>query len=261
LSLKGKIAIITGGGRGLGREIAIALSEAGVRVAAASRKREELEKTVSIIADRGGQAMAVKADVSDRGDVMNLIRAVEIKFGPADILVNNAGVTGPVAPLKDVKAEEFDYCMEVNFKSALTLSQAVIPGMARKRYGKIINVTSGLAEFVMPRLGAYSISKAALNHMTRVLARELEDFGIKVYGLDPGTVDTQMQETLRGMDIKTLGPEAYRIFWTLKQSGQLRPPSEVARLAVFLASEEADNLSGEIGTESHFMKWGYRIAA
>jgi NAD(P)-dependent dehydrogenase (short-subunit alcohol dehydrogenase family) len=133
--------------------------------------------------------------------------------------------------------------------------------MARQKRGRIINVTAGLAEFVMPRLGAYSISKAALNHFTRVLAKELDEYNIKVYGLDPGTVNTRMHETLRGMDIKKLGPEAYRIFWTLKQSGQLKDPAEVASLAVFLASEKADDISGEVGTESHFMRWGYRTAA
>jgi NAD(P)-dependent dehydrogenase (short-subunit alcohol dehydrogenase family) len=259
--LKGSIAIVTGGGRGLGRAIAAALAAEGASVAVASRTREELEQTVSIIRDMGGHAMAVKADVSDKGDVSNLVRAVEMKLGAADILVNNAGVVGPVSPIKDVPEEEFDHCMSVNLKGAYLMSRAVIPGMVRQRRGRIINVTSGLAEFVMPRLGVYAISKAALNQLTRVLAKELEEYNIRVYGLDPGTVNTGMQEMLRGLDIKTLGPEAYRILWTLKQSGQLREPAEVARLAIFLTSEKADDISGEVGTESHFMRWGYRAAA
>ncbi len=259
--LKGRIAVVTGGGRGLGRAIAMALSEAGAKTAVVSRTREELEETVSMIADRGGQAIAVKADISDAGDVRNLCRAVEMKFGAPDILVNNAGIIGPVAPMKDVDGKAFHRCMDINLCGAWLVSKACIPAMIKKRCGKIINVTSGLAEFVIPRLGAYSISKAGLNALTKTLARELEQYNIRVYGMDPGTVDTRMQDDMRKMDMNALGPEAYRVFWGLKKSGQLKQPSEVAKLAVFLASEQSDDLSGEIGTEDYFMRWGYRAAA
>ncbi len=261
LVLKGRIAVVTGGGRGLGRAIAVALSEAGAKTAVVSRTREELEETVSMIADRGGQAIAIKADISDAGDIKNLCRAVEMKFGAPDILVNNAGIIGPVAPMKDVDERDFRRCMDINLCGAWLVSKSCIPAMIKKRYGKIINVTSGLADFVIPRLGAYSISKAGLNALTKTLARELEQYNIRVYGMDPGTVDTRMQDDMRKMDMNVLGPEVYRVFWGLKKSGQLKQPSEVAKLAVFLASEQSDDLSGEIGTEDHFMRWGYRAAA
>ena len=189
--LKRRIAVVTGGGRGLGRAIAIALAEAGAKVAVASRTREELEETVSIIADKGGQAIAIKADVSDPGDVKNLYRAVEMKFGPPSILVNNAGITGPIAPMKDIPDPEFHRCMDINLTGAWLVSKACMPGMIKKRYGKIINITSGLADFIIPRLGAYSISKSGLNALTKALARELEPYNIKVYGMDPGSVDAQ----------------------------------------------------------------------
>ncbi len=259
--LKGRIAVVTGGGRGLGRAIAVALAETGAKTVVASRTREELEETVSIIADKGGQAVAIKADISDAGDVRNLCRAVEMKFGPPDILVNNAGVIGPVASMKDVSDQDFRRCMDINLGGAWLVTKACVPAMIKKRYGNIINVTSGLADFVIPHLGPYSISKSGLNALTRVLARELEQYNIKVYGLDPGTVETRMHEDIRKMDMNVLGPEAYRVFWGLKKSGQLKHPSEVAKLAVFLASEQSDDLSGEIGTEDHFMRWGYRAAA
>jgi NAD(P)-dependent dehydrogenase (short-subunit alcohol dehydrogenase family) len=259
--LNGRIAVVTGGGRGLGRAVAVALAEAGAKVAVASRTREELEDTVSIIADKGGQAIAIKADVSDPGDVKNLCRAVEMKFGPPSILVNNAGITGPVAWMKDISDPEFQRCMDINLIGAWLVSKACIPGMIKKRSGKIINMTSGLADFVIPRLGAYSISKSGLNALTKVLARELEQYNIKVYGMDPGSVDTRMHDDIRKLDMNVLGPDAYRVFWGLKKSGQLKQPSEVAKLAVFLASDQSDELSGEIGTEDHFMKWGYRTAA
>ena len=261
MSVKGKVAIVTGGGRGLGRAVCVALADAGAKVAAASRTRDELEETVSLIADRGGQAIAVKADVSDAGDVSNLVRAVEMKFGPADILVNNAGVIGPVGPLKDVSEHDLVQCMDINFKGMFLMAKAVMPGMIKKKRGRIINVTSGLAETVMPRLGAHSISKAAVNHFTRILAKELEDYGIRVYGIDPGALDTKMQEGLRGMEMKVLGPDAYRLSWALKQGDQLRDPADAARLVLFLVSDEADEISGEVGAEGHFSRWGYKSAA
>ncbi|MBI5189765.1 MAG: SDR family oxidoreductase [Nitrospirae bacterium] len=259
--LKGRVAIVTGGGRGLGRAIAVALAAEGARVAVASRTKSELEKTVSMIADRGGRAIAVRADVSDEGDVRNLVRAVGMKFGPADVLVNNAGVEGPVGPLKDVPEEEFDRCLSINMKGMFLMARAVIPGMIRLKRGRIINVTSGLGGIVLPRLGVYSISKAAINHFTRILARELEEYNIQVNGLDPGTVDTSMQERLRSLDVNVLGVEGYRLFKGLKDGGYLRRPEDAARLAVFLASDMAGDITGEVGSEGHFMKWGFKMAA
>ncbi len=259
--IKGKVAVVTGGGRGLGRAIATVFAEAGVKVAVVARTRSELERTVSAIADRGGQAMAVKANVADSGDMANLARAVEMKFGPADILVNNAGIIGPPGLLKDIAEAEMHACMDINFFGMFLAARAFIPGMVRKRYGRIINVTSGFAETVMPRLGAYSISKAAVNHFTRILAQEMEEHNVYAYGLDPGAADTSMQDTLRGMDMHTLGPEAYSAFRSLKETGRLKKPEASARLALFLASYQYPDMNGEIGGEEHFSRWGFREAA
>jgi len=259
--LKGKIAVVTGGGRGLGRAIAVQLASQGVRVVVVSRTKGELEQTVSIIADRGGQAIAVKADISDPGDVQNLVTSFEMKLGPADILVNNAGIVGPLGDLKDIKIEDYNRCMEINAGGALLMSRALIPSMIKNNGGKIINVVSGLGEMVMPKFGAHSISKATLTHLTRILAKELERYNIQVNGLDPGTVDTKMQEDIRSTDVNIIGPDAYRFFWGLKNAGYLRNPMQAAQLAVFLASGESDDITGEVGSESHFGRWGYRQAA
>ncbi len=259
--LKGKVAVITGGGRGLGRAIALAFAEAGVKVAVVSRTRGELEQTVSIIADKGGQAIAVKANVADAGDVSNLAKAVEMKFGQADILVNNAGVIGPPGLLKDISEHDFRACMDINFFGMFLTAKAFLPGMVQKRCGRIINVTSGLADAVAPRLGAYSVSKAAVNHFTRILAQEMESYNIYAYGLDPGAVDTRMQDTIRGMDMQALVPEAYRAFRSLKETGRLKKPVGAARLAVFLASYQYPDMNGEVGGEEYFSRWGFREAA
>jgi 3-oxoacyl-[acyl-carrier protein] reductase len=259
--LDGRVAIVTGGGRGLGRAIAIACAREGASVAVASRTRDELERTVSIIEDNGGHAIAVKADVSDAGDITNLMRSVEMKLGLPDILVNNAAIVEPIGPLKDVSVEEFDHAMAVNLRSAFLCTRAAVPGMIAKRHGRIINVTSGLAETVLARLGVYSVAKAGLNHLTRLFAEELGGHNIQVFGLDPGVMDTRMQEDIRKTDIHRLGGEAYRVYWGYKQSGKLKDPDKVAELALFLLSDKADYLSGEIGGELHFMSYGYDLAA
>lgn len=122
-------------------------------------------------------------------------------------------------------------------------------------YGEtIINVTSGLGEMVMPLFGAYSITKAGLIHLTKIMAEELKEYNIRVNGLDPGVMDTRMQEYLRGLGPEILGEKAYRDFLAMKQMGRLKPPEKAARLALFLASEESDSINGEIGTETFYKK-------
>lgn len=256
-----RVAIITGGGRGLGRTSAMAIAKKGFAVAVASRTKEELDETVDTISDAGGKAMSFKADISDPGDVTNLVKAVELKFGQAEILVNNAAIVGPVKELKDVGVDEFDYCMGVNLKGMFLMARAVIPGMIRKRHGSIVNITSGLSEMVMARLGAHSISKAGVNHFTRILARELEPHGIRVNALDPGVMDTRMQKYLRSLGIIEAGPEIYRTFRELKNSGLLKDPSEAAKLVAYLATDESAGITGQVGTSDDFARLGYPAAA
>ncbi len=256
-----RVAIVTGGGRGLGKAIAAALAQDGIKVAVASRTREELAKVVDLIRDSGGKAIYFKADVSDAGDVVNLVRQVELEYGGVDILINNAGVVGPVKLLKDVPEDEYDYCMDVNMKGMYLMAREVAPLMIKRGRGWIINVTSGLSSIVLPRLGVYSISKAAVEQFTRVLAEELEPMHIQVNGMDPGVVDNGMQGYLRSLDLHEAGPDIYRTFRELKESGMLREPSEAARLAVFLVSDRAGGVTGEIGDEEHFARLGYLNAA
>jgi len=256
-----RVALVTGGGRGLGRAIAVAFGAEGMKVAVAARTRDELADTVEMVRDAGGKAMYFNCDVCDSRDVKNLVRAVELKLGTVEILVNNAGVVEPVKDLKDVTEQEFDYCMGVNLKGMLLTANAVIPGMMKNKRGWIINVTSGLTDLVMPRLGVYTISKAAVNQFTRIMAAELEQFNISVNGLDPGVIDTPMQKYLRGLDILTAGPAIYRTFRELKEGGLLKDPAEAAKLAVFLVSEDASSITGEVGTAEHFARLGYLRAA
>src|SRR4030043_89219 len=131
------------------------------------------------------------------------------------------------------------------------IEKVVIPHMIKQRKGKIINVISGLGERVMPPFGAYSVAKAGLIHLTRFMAEELKGYDIQVNGLDPGIMDTRMQEEIRASGPEVLGLELYEQILGWKERGELKPPEKVARLAVFLASAASDSINGECGTETY----------
>jgi NAD(P)-dependent dehydrogenase (short-subunit alcohol dehydrogenase family) len=254
MKLKGKAAIITGGGRGIGRAAAVEMAKEGASVAVISRTATELEETVRLI---GGDAFSFTGDISNPGNVDALVEKTLAAFGRVDILMNNAAVRGPVAPIHEVEHKDWNGTLAVNLGGAYMLCRAVAPHMIRQGGGKIINVTSGLGEMVLPPLGVYSIAKAALNHMTRIMAEELKGLNIQVNAMDPGAVDTRMQEELRGLGPEALGEEAYKEFMALKESGYIEPPEKPARLAVFLASGDSDAITGEIGTIAEYMRLGY----
>ncbi|UCF29785.1 MAG: SDR family oxidoreductase [bacterium] len=257
MKLKNKVAIITGAGRGLGRASAIALAEEGASTVILSRTPSELADAASAIESKDGKVLMMRADVSDLDDVNEVVDETVSVFGRIDILMNNASILGPTKPVADVADEDWTETMDINVKGPYQFSRAVIPHMSRQGGGKIINVTSGLAEVVMPPFGAYSISKAALNHMTRIMAEELQSHGISVNGLDPGIMDTDMQRTIRALGPEVLGDALHRQFVSFKEEGHLKSPDEIARLAVFLASEESDSITGEIGSELDYGGYGY----
>jgi 3-oxoacyl-[acyl-carrier protein] reductase len=172
--------------------------------------------------------------------------------------MNNAAIVGPLKSTFKIKEREWNQAMDINLKGVYLFSKAVIPHMIKQRRGKIINVISGLGEIVMPPFGAYSVAKAGLIHLTRFMAEELKDYDIQVNGLDPGIMDTRMQEEIRASGPEVLGMELYKQVLGWKKRGELKPPERVARLAVFLASGASDSFTGENGTETYYRKWGYR---
>lgn len=253
MKLRGEVAIITGGGRGLGRASAILMAKEGASVVIASRTVSELKETAQQIESFGGKVIYVKADISKKRDIDRIMDKTISKFGKIDILMNNAAVIGPVAPIYEVKESLWKYTIDTNLTGPYMLSRAVLPYMIRHRKGKIINVTSGLGLMVMPLFGVYSITKAGLIHLTKVMAEELRDYNIQVNGLDPGVMDTKMQKDVRDLGPNILGEEIYREFLSL----DLKPPQQVARLALFLASSESDRITGENGTETYYKRLGY----
>jgi 3-oxoacyl-[acyl-carrier protein] reductase len=195
--LKNRVALVTGGSRGIGKAIALALSEAGAAVAVNYRERgEEAASVVEAIHRSGGHAAAIAADVSNAGAVETVVHEVEEQLGSIDILVNNAGMAA-TRSLDDLTEEDFDRAMAVNLKSAFLCTQAVLPGMRVRRWGRIVNISS-----IGARVGAGSVSvaygaaKAGLEGLTRGYALRLAPEGVTVNAVAPGLIDTDMGRPL-----------------------------------------------------------------
>jgi 3-oxoacyl-[acyl-carrier protein] reductase len=195
--LRARVALVTGASRGIGRAIAIALAEAGAAVAINYRERaSEAESVTDTIRRKGGRAAAVRADVSLRTDVDTMVEDIERQLGPVDVLVNNAGIAD-VRGLDDITEEDFDRTLTVNLKSAFLCTQAVLPGMRARRWGRIVNVSSIGARIGAPAVSlAYSAAKAGLEGLTRGYAVRLAAEGVTVNAVAPGLIDTDMGKPL-----------------------------------------------------------------
>jgi NAD(P)-dependent dehydrogenase (short-subunit alcohol dehydrogenase family) len=200
IDLTGQVAIVTGGGRGIGRAIAIGLASASASVGVVARSEDQITESAGQIAEVGGRAIAVPADVSDPEAVEQMVQEVERVLGPVDLLVNNAGLAGPIGPTWEADPDEWWRCMEVNLRGPMLCSRAVLPGMISRGVGRIVNVASGAGTFAIPYLGAYVTSKTALIRLTEILAAEAAEHGVKVFAIEPGTVRTDMAEYALGSE-------------------------------------------------------------
>jgi NAD(P)-dependent dehydrogenase (short-subunit alcohol dehydrogenase family) len=242
IDLSDQIAIVTGGGRGLGRVYAEALARAGAAVAVVARSADQLAETVTLIEGAGGQASAHPADVTDRLAVEQLVDTVEQQLGAVDLLVNNAGIAGPGnGPIWEADVDGWWRCMDVNLRGPFLCARSVLPSMIARRRGRIINVSSGAGLHPMRNMSPYVVSKTALIRLTENLAVETEEYGISVFAIHPGTVRTPMWETaLVSPDAMRWMPWARNIF----EKERDNPPELAAQLVLLLASGEADALSG-----------------
>ena len=190
--LNNRVALVTGGSRGIGRAIAISLAEAGAGVAVNYREREtEARNVVEAIRGVGGRAILAKADVSQAADVSAMMATVERELGPVDVLVNNAGV-GLVRSLDDLSEADFDTTIAVNLKSVFLCTQAVVPGMRARKWGRIVNISSGAARGAGGVGPHYNASKAGMEGMTRGYAARLVKDGITVNAVAPSLIETDM---------------------------------------------------------------------
>jgi len=195
--LKNRTALVTGGSRGIGKAIALALANAGAGVAMNYRERaEEAASVLEAIHRIGGRAVAIAADVSIAGSVQHMFSTIETQLGPIDILINNAGIA-PVRGLDDITEEDFDRTLAVNLKSAFLCTQAVLAGMRARHWGRIINISSIGARIGSGSISiAYAAAKAGLEGLTRGYALRLASEGVTVNAVAPGLIDTEMGKPL-----------------------------------------------------------------
>src|SRR5579862_1060330 len=226
------VALITGGGRGIGRVVALRLAQKGWDVAVAARSAEEVAQTAQ---EAGGKTLAITADVSSAEQVKAMVARTLRELGPIDLLMNNAGITGPMVPFWETDPEEWWQCQEVNLKGPMLCSREVVPGMMARRSGRIVNVSSGAGGFPVPNFGSYAVSKASLIRFSEQLALELGPHGVQVFPIRPGVVRTRMVEAVR---------KSIPVVQKYLDEGRDTPPEATADLVEFLASGKADALSG-----------------
>ena len=242
-SLEGKVALITGGSRGIGKAISLAFAEAGADLVVSSRDKRppELENVAEQVRAIGRKAISIPANVGKRQEVENLVQETLREFGKIDILVNNAGGNPVLSTMIELEDRAFDKVLEINLKGAFMMSRSVAGEMIKQGGGRIINISSisGLRARD-DGTGAYCISKAAMNMMTQVMARELAQKNVLVNAIAPGSIKTEFSRInwtdpdrkarrIRGIELKRFGE-----------------PQEVTGLALFLASEASSFVTGEI---------------
>jgi NAD(P)-dependent dehydrogenase (short-subunit alcohol dehydrogenase family) len=236
--LDGRVALVTGASRGIGRGIALGLALAGADVVVASRKIADLEPVAAEIRALGRRGLAVAAHTGRGDDIDRLVATATREFGRLDILVNNAGTNPAFGPLIDLAPEAWDKIMEVNVRGYLLLSQRAARVMIEQKRGAIINVSSTGGLRAPTMIGAYGVSKAAVIMLTRVLARELGPFGVRVNAIAPGLIETRFSEALwKNEEIL----DQYLRATPLGRTGQA---DEMAGAVVYLASDAASYVTG-----------------
>jgi NAD(P)-dependent dehydrogenase (short-subunit alcohol dehydrogenase family) len=235
--LEGKVALITGASKGLGKAMALALAEAGAQIALVSRDKKLLGEVAAAVRALGSEAEAFPTDVSDEAQVLALEKAVTARFGKLHILINNAGINLR-KPITDFTLEEWNRVQGTNVTSAFLMCRSFVPHLNGQGYGRILNLTSMMSHVSLPGRTAYSTSKAALLGLTKALALELAPEMITVNGISPGPCSTEIN--------KPLMENAELTQWFLSRipAGRWGRPEEIGKLAVYLCSEAAGFITG-----------------
>lgn len=237
--LSGRVALVTGAGRGIGRASALALADAGADVAVASRSAAELEAVAAEIHDSGRRSSVHIVDLLSVASIRDTVDGVLKRYGRIDILVNNAG-TNVQQPVLDVTEQDWDLVIATNLKGAFFCAQAVGRGMVEQRSGKIINMASTFAQLGFPGRASYAASKGGLLQFTRVMAVEWANSGVNVNAIGPTAARTRMNEPLFAED-DYRGSVLSRI-----PAGRLAEPQDIAGAVVYLSSSAADMVNGHL---------------
>ena len=240
MDLKGKVAIITGARRGMGRTHALALSKAGAKVVVADISQEDCQKVVKEIEKRKGEAIAIKCDVTKKEEVDKMVGAAVKKWGRVDILVNNAGIC-QFKPFLELTEKDWDLTLDINLKGYFLCAQAAAKVMVKQKYGKIVNIASiasGQVGVGFSTLAHYCTTKGGIIAFTETLAIELAPHNITVNAVAPGMIDTPMIAPLKA-DSNQEKATLQRI--PMKRAGK---PEEVSKLVLFLASDDSSYMTG-----------------
>ncbi len=239
-NLEGKVAVITGASKGIGEAVAFALGKAGARVVISSRKQEALNETADRLRREGIVVFALAANTGSTEDLKNLVHRTLENFGRIDIVVNNAATNPVFGPVEDVAEWAFNKIMEVNVKGPFELAKLALPDMKKHKGGVIINISSIGGVSPEPQLGIYSVSKAALISLTKVMAKEWGPYGVRANVICPGFIKTKFSEAL-------WSNEQILNHILSKQSIQrLGTVEEIAAMALFLASDASSFSTGSV---------------
>ena len=247
--LKEKVAVITGGGRGIGRAIALKFAAESAFVVVAARTKSEIDSVAREVRDAGGKASVVSADVADEAQCRSLIDAAKAQFGRVDILVNNAGEYGPVKPVEEITPAEWDRVIAVHLRGAYLLTRLVLPEMYERGSGVILNISSLSAKSAFAWGSPYASAKAGMLGLTRVVAAEAARKGVRVNALCPGPVtETKMSQELGQTLAAKLGvskEDQLQGFLDTILQGRGQTAAEIAAAALFLCSDQASAITGQ----------------
>jgi 3-oxoacyl-[acyl-carrier protein] reductase len=247
--LKGQVALVTGGGRGIGRAIARRFAAEGASVVVTARTDYEIQQVAIEIQDAGGKASAVAGDVSREPECERIISAARKAFGSVHILVNNAGIYGPVLPAERISAHQWDEVMAVNLRGPFMLSKLVLPEMYQRGSGSILNISSVAAKAAFQLNSPYAASKAGLIGLTHTLAAEAARKGVRVNALSPGPVtETKMSQELGRSLAAYFQADGETLFQQMLNGilqGRPQTADEIASAALFLVSDQSSAITGQ----------------
>lgn len=248
MRLDNQIAVVTGGGRGIGKVIALRLARAGADLAVVGPEADRISESADAVRRLGRRSLGLCVDVTREAQVTTAIESVLSEFGRVDILVNNAGVVGPTATLHNINLAEWERVLAVNLTGAFICSKAVLPSLIGQKSGSIINIASVVGKMAYPLRAPYAVSKWGLIGLTLTLAKEVGPHHVRVNGVCPGPVAGERMERIierRAQELGQSAEEVERMYVEQTALKRMIAPEDVAQLVAFLASDAGKNITGQ----------------